>query len=130
MITLDASAVLALLSERARVHDRAVDVLRAAPLPTVVPAATLAEVDRALTSELGQGATVTFLRGLERGETLLDCGDADLPRIRELMSRFDALDLAGAAVVASAERNGGHILTFARNRLEAVEADIPITLIP
>jgi uncharacterized protein len=130
VITLDASSILALLSEQARAHRRAVDVLRSAPLPTVVPAATLAEVDRVLTSGLGQGATVRFLRGLERGETLLDCGDADLPRIRELMLRFDDLDLSAAAVVACAERNGGTIFTFARKRLEAVEADVPITPIP
>jgi predicted nucleic acid-binding protein len=130
VITLDASSVPALLSEQARAHRRAVEVLRSTPVPTVVPAASLAEIDRVLTSGLGQGAMLRFLRGLECGETLLDCGDADLPRIRELMLRFEDLDLAGAAVVVCAERNGGNILTFARKRLEAVEADVPIKLIP
>ena len=63
-----------------------------------------------------RGHRAAFLRGLERGQTLLDCGDRDLPRIRQLMARYADLPLrfGDAAVVACAERNGGVILSFDR----------------
>jgi hypothetical protein len=63
---------------------------------------------------------------------LLDCGDADVPRIRELMGRFTEppLGFTDAAVVACAERNGGHVLTFDRASLEPVAREVPVSLVP
>jgi len=48
------------------------------------------------------------------------------------MSRYAELPLgfAGAAVVACAERNGGIVLTFDRDGLQAISRDLPLTLIP
>ena len=101
-------------------------------MPTVVPVGILAEVDQVLGRRLAPAASVAFLEGIEAGETLLDCGDLDLPRIRGLMNRYAELPLGftDAAVVACAERNGGTVLTFDRNGLETISRDVPITLIP
>jgi predicted nucleic acid-binding protein len=81
---------------------------------------------------LAPTASLAFLEGIQTGETLLDCGDLDLPRIATLMSRYAALPLgfADAAIVACAERNGGIVLTFDRGALQAISRDLPITLIP
>jgi predicted nucleic acid-binding protein len=132
MITLDASGVLALLHSDHIRHAAAVDVLRDRRQPTVVPAAILAEIDRLLTERLGPDASAPFLRGVERGETFLDCGDRDLPRIRELLGRYADLPLrlADAAVIACAERNGGTILSFAAVALEVVARDVPVDVVP
>ena len=63
---------------------------------------------------------------------MLDCGDLDPPRIRELMARFSDLHLgyADAAVIACAERNGGRVLTFDRRDFDVVARDVPITVVP
>lgn len=132
MITLDASGVLALMYEADRRHAAAVGALRDRRVPTVVPAVILAEVDRVLAERLAPGASELFLRGVEGGETLLDCCDRDLPRIRELMARYAGLPLrfGDAAVVACAERNGGTILSFDRAAMEIVSRDVPVDLVP
>ena len=132
MITLDTSGVVALFVRRDQRHREAVRALEAARMPTVVPVGILAEVDQVLGRRLAPAASVAFLEGIEAGETLLDCGDLDLPRIRALMNRYAELPLGftDAAVVACAERNGGTVLTFDRNGLETISRDVPITLIP
>jgi len=101
-------------------------------MPTVVPVGILAEVDEALGRRLAPAASLAFLEGIQTGETMLDHGDLDLPRITSLMTRYAAppLGFADAAVVACAERNGGTVLTFDRDRLQAISRDLPITLIP
>jgi predicted nucleic acid-binding protein len=113
-------------------HREAVRALEAAKMPTVVPVGVLAEVDEVLGRRLAPAASLAFLEGIQTGETLLDCGDLDLPRIATLMSRYAALPLgfADAAIVACAERNGGIVLTFDRGALQAISRDLPITLIP
>lgn len=131
MITLDTSAVIALVNRSDVRHGDAARAL-ANHGPTVVPVAILADVARVLDEQLGPMATVGFLRGLEEGDSLLDCGDTDVPRIRELMARFTepALRFTDAAVVACAERNGGHVLTFDRTALEPVAREVPVSLVP
>ncbi|HLB39612.1 MAG TPA: PIN domain-containing protein [Actinomycetota bacterium] len=132
MITLDTSGIVALFSRGDRHHADAARALGMHRGPTVVPVGILAEVEYVLSSRLAPSAAVAFLQGLERGESLLDCGDADMPRVRELMSRYADLGLgfADAAVIACAERNGGDVLTFDRRDLEIVARDLPITLVP
>jgi uncharacterized protein len=132
MITLDASAVVALFVREDRHHAAAVRCLVAARAATVVPVGILARIDAVLSRRLAPRASVAFLAGIERGDTLLDCGDVDLPRIRELMVRFADLRLrfSDGAVIACAERNGGDVLTFDRRVFEPVARDVPITLLP
>jgi predicted nucleic acid-binding protein len=131
VITLDTSAIVALVNRSDVRHGDAARAL-VDHGPTVVPVAILAEVAQVLDQRLGPIATVGFLRGLEQGDSLLDCGDADVPRIRELMGRFTepALGFTDAAVVACAERNGGEVLTFDRAALEPVAREVPISLVP
>jgi uncharacterized protein len=132
VITLDTSGIAALFVRKDQRHREAVRALEAARIPTVVPVGILAEVDEVLGRRLAPAASLAFLEGIQTGETLLDCGDLDLPRITTLMSRYAALPLgfADAAVVACAERNGGIVLTFDREALQAISRDLPITLIP
>jgi len=132
MITLDTSGVLALFVRDDLHHADAVRCLEEGRQPMVVPVGILAVLDSVLSGLLAPRASVAFLAGIERGDTLLDCGDVDLPRIRELMVRFAdvGLGFSAAAVVACAERNGGRILTFERRVLDVVAGDAPITLLP
>jgi predicted nucleic acid-binding protein len=132
VITLDTSAIVALVNRSDVRHGDAARALADHAGPTVVPLAILAEVAHVLDGRLGRIATTGFLRGLEQGESLLDCGDGDVPRIRELMARFTdpPLGFTGAAVVACAERNGGDVLTFDRLTLEPVAREVPVSLVP
>jgi len=132
MITLDTSAVVALAVRDDRNHVAAVGELMARRDPVVVPAAILAEVDDALRSRPGDPSCIPLLQGIQRGDTFLDCGDRDLPRVLELMLGHcePALPLARAAAAACAERNGGSLLTFDRRALGVVARQVPITLVP
>ncbi len=114
MILLDPSSVAALLDPRSPNHARARTSLERSGSQTVVPAAALDAIARVATSSNGPRATRAFLRGVVDGETLLDCGDLDLPRILELLVRYEdvSLSLAQGAVVACAERHGGLVLSF------------------
>ena len=132
MITLDPSGIMALFVRKDQRHREAVRAIETARMPTVVPVGILAEVDEVLGRGLAPAASRAFLEAIQTGETLLDHGDLDLPRITTLMTRYEALPLgfANAAVVACAERNGGIVLTFDRDGLQAISRDLPITLIP
>jgi uncharacterized protein len=132
LITVDTSAAVALLCTDDRNHDAARRVLARGPSETVVPASLLSEIALNVGCLVGRDGARSFLTAIVEGATLLDCGDADLPRVLELMGRFGHADLtfSEASVVACAERNGGWILTFDRGSLDAVAADVPITLLP
>jgi predicted nucleic acid-binding protein len=132
VITLDTSGIVALFVRKDQRHREAVRALEAARMPTVVPVGILAEVDEVLGRRLAPAASLAFFEGIQTGETMLDHGDLDLPRITSLMTRYAAppLGFADAAVVACAERNGGTVLTFDRDGLQAICRDLPITLIP
>lgn len=92
----------------------------------------LAEMAYMAGRRTGDEAFRRFLAGFEDASTLLDCGDVDPPRIRELMERYADLGLgfADAAVIACAERNGGAVLTFDRRDFEVVAAEGLLTLLP
>ena len=132
MIVLDVSAVVALLVRDRPEHVRAVGVLAAARQDVVVPLGLLALVDHALAGPRWTPATLALLDGILRGDTFLDPGDLDLPRIRELMARSSEppLRLADATVIACAERNGGAVLSLDRSALSVAARDLPIRLLP
>lgn len=85
-----------------------------------------------VTERAGERVLLGFLAGFLDGSTLLDCGDTDISRVRELMMRFRDLPLgfADAAVIACAERSGGRVLTFDRRDFEVVARDVPLTIVP
>ena len=131
MITLDTSGILALIDRRDDRHDAAQRALRGRAAP-VVAALALGDAASMVTQRSGESTFVSFLAGFEEGSTLLDCGDVDVPRIRELMARYADLNLgfADAAVIACAERNGGSVLTFDRRDFDVVAAEGRITIVP
>jgi predicted nucleic acid-binding protein len=73
-----------------------------------------------------------FLSDLESGAFSLDCGEDDLPRVRELVGRYADLPLgfADAAVIACAERTSGRVLSFDRRHFLLVAREGRISVIP
>lgn len=132
MITLDTSALYALLNRRDRAHAAAVAALESDPGPYLVPAATLGEVAYLVEERLGIKVLDLVLADLESGAYTLDCGEADLGRARQLVQRYEDLSLGyvDAAVIACAERNGGRILTFDLRDFGLVAAEGTITILP
>lgn len=132
MLTLDSSALLALADRRERHHAAAVRALASEDPPHVVPAGILAEVCYLLERRGGVKALDAFLRDLETGAYVLDCGDQDLPRIRALVAKFEDLSLgfSDAAVIACAERSGGKVFTFDRRDFDVVARAGTIALVP
>jgi predicted nucleic acid-binding protein len=117
MITLDTSALLALMDGRDPAHRQVRTIMDDDRGPYRVPAAVLAEVGYFVGRRFGQRKLAVFLDDLVTGAWTYDCGDADLRRVHDLVERYADLPLgaADAAVVACAERNGGRVLTVDRN---------------
>jgi predicted nucleic acid-binding protein len=113
LITLDTSAILALLDRREREHRRVRAALVEDRGPYLIPAWILAECCYLTATRLGDGVLDTLLADFEATSYTIDCGDGDVPRIRQLVRRYSDLPLsaADAAVIACAERSGGRILS-------------------
>ena len=114
MITLDTSAIFALLNRQDPDHKRVKEAFMADPGPYLVPAGILAEIAYLAERRLGQEALVALLEDLESGALATECDERVLPRIRELVIRYSDLPLgfADAAVIAVAERYGGKVLSL------------------
>jgi hypothetical protein len=132
VITLDTSALYALVNRRDRSHAAAVAAIEEDRGPYLVPAATLGEIAFLVEERLGIDALDLLLADLESGAFTLDCGETDLARARELMRRYAdlALGFVDGAVIACAERSGGRVLTFDRRDFGVVAAEGTITLVP
>ena len=132
MITLDTSALYALVDRRDPDHASMLDELQRDSGPYVVPAGILAELGYLVESRLGAAAMDAVLADLESGAYSLDCGDDDIPRIRSLASRYEDLPLgfADASVVACAERNGGRVLTLDNRDFDVVARERAIVVLP
>jgi predicted nucleic acid-binding protein len=132
VITLDTSALYALLNRRDRAHEAAVLAFENDPGPYLVPAATLGEVAFLVEERLGGEVLDLLLADLESGAYTIDCGETDLARTRELVGRYADLSLGfvDAAVIACAERSGGRVLTFDLRDFGVVAAEGTITVLP
>jgi uncharacterized protein len=132
VITLDSSALYALLNRRDRGHAVVLEVLTRDRGPYIVPTGILAEVAYLVEKGLGTVVMDGFLADLEAGAFTLDCGERDLGRVRALADRHADLPLgyADAAVVACAERNGGAVLTLDRRDFGVVAREGTITVLP
>lgn len=132
MITLDTSALYALVDRRDPDHARVLDELQRDSGPYVVPAGILAELAYLVESRLGAAVMDAVLADLESGAYSLDCGDEDIPRIRGLASRYEDLPLgfADASVAACAERNGGRVLTLDTRDFGVVAREGTIDVLP
>lgn len=131
MITLDTSALFALLNRTDRHHERIVEALRSTPPPYVVPVAILSEVAYVVESRLGGRVLDAFLNDLATGAYTADCGEGDLPRIRDLARRYEDLPLgfADASVIACAERRRGLVLTRDERDFRVVEGERTIRVL-
>ena len=132
MITIDTGALVALLDRRDPEHRRLRQVLVADAGPYLVPASILAEVGYFAETRLGAKAVDAFLADLETRSYSLECGEGDIPRIRELVQRYVDLPLgvADAGVIACAERNGGRVLTLDMRDFTIVAKEGKITVLP
>lgn len=132
MITLDTSAILALLDADEPAHGPVVAALEAERPPFVVPAAILCEVGYLVQRRLGSAAIDVFLADLAEGQFTYDGAADDLGRIRDLVARYADLPLgvADAAVVACAERSGGRVMTLDRRDFDVVAREVGLTLVP
>jgi len=132
VITLDTSAILALLDADEPAHELVVGALDAERPPFLVPAAILCEVGYLVQRRLGSEAIDAFLADLAEGQLTYDGAAADLGRIRSLVTRYADLPLgvADAAVVACAERSGGRVMTLDRRDFDVVGREIALTLVP
>lgn len=99
--------------------------------PAVVPVGILSETAYMLEAR-APGSMDRLLASVVDGSLLLDCGDTDPPRVRELMARYADLPLgfADASVIVCAERYGGLVLTLDRRDFGVVARELPITLLP
>jgi uncharacterized protein len=131
VITLDTSGLLALVRETDAQHQRALHLVQQARHPLVLPAGILSEITYMLEHWADSRALQTFLLDIEEARYLLDCGDQNFPRIRQLIARYSDLPLgfADAAVIACAERRGGRVLTYDQRHLPVVAREGTITLI-
>lgn len=132
MITLDTSAVVALLDRKDPYHPPAKSVLEQERGPYLVPVGILGEIGYFAGSKLGLAALGAFLEDLENGSLSADCGEEDLARVRQLVQRYRdlPLSLADAIVIACAERNGGRVLTFDRRDFGVVAREGTIEVVP
>jgi predicted nucleic acid-binding protein len=132
VITLDASAIFALLNGRERHHERVRQALENEQQPFFVPAGILAETAYLVESRLGSRVMDRFLTDLITGGFTIDCGEQDLRRVQELARRYSDLPLgvADATVIACAERNGGLVLTLDERHFRVVEREGRIRVLP
>ena len=124
--------MLALLNPRERRHAPAKAAFLADRGPYFVPAGTLCEVGYFLQKRSASPVLDAFLADIHVGAYTLECGEDDLARIRELLTRYSDLGLsfADAAVIACAERTGGRVLTFDRRDFDVVAREGRITVLP
>lgn len=132
MITFDTSGLFALLNRKDPAHEQAKAVVLESSGPFLVPAGILAEIAYLVERRLGVDVLNSFLEDLQSGGLTLECGEEDLPRVRELVQRYADLSLgfADSSVIACAERNGGKALTLDRRDFEVVAREGEITLLP
>ncbi len=132
MITIDTSAVVALLDARDQDHDRVREALAADAGPYLLPIGILAEITYFIERRIGQKVLDAFLASVEMGDLALDCGEQDLARIRWLVNRYADLPLsfADAAVMACAERHGGRVLTLDLRHFGVAAREVSLILLP
>lgn len=113
MITLDTSGLLALIDDRDPDHGRCLAALEADGGPYLIPVPILAEIAYFLEHRFTAQQEAIFLADCRDSAYRLVWHGDEIDRIGTLVSRYLDLPLgvADAAVVACAERHGGHILS-------------------
>jgi predicted nucleic acid-binding protein len=132
VITLDSSAVFALLNRRDPDHRRVKAALQQDSGPYLIPAAALGEIAYFVEERLGNRTMDVFLGDLSSGAFTLDCGDEDLPRARQLARKYADLPLGftDAAVAACAESNGKRVLTLDHRDFSVIAKETNLVILP
>jgi predicted nucleic acid-binding protein len=132
VLTLDTSAIYAILNRRDGYHRAMVEARDNDSGPYFIAAGSLGELAYMVEANLGARALAPFLGDLERGAYTLDCGEQDLARIQVLVIRYESLGLgfSDATVVACAERHAGRVLTSDRRHFDVVAGEGTITVLP
>jgi predicted nucleic acid-binding protein len=132
VLTLDTSALYAIVRGDDSYHDAMVHARDADPGPYFVPAGILAEVAYMIEANLPLRGLLELLVDLASGAYTVDCGDVDFPRIGELVGRYADLSLgfADAAVIACAERHAGRVLSSDRRHFDVVSREGMIAVVP
>lgn len=132
MITLDSSAIFALLNRRDPDHKRVKAALLQDSGPYLVPAATLGEVAFLVEQRLGAKVMDLFLADILSGAFSLECGEGEFGRARQLAKKYADLPLGftDAAVAACAEANGKRVLTLDTRDFSLVGKETGLTVLP
>lgn len=130
MITLDTSALYALVNRRDPAHDSIRRLVLSDGGPLLVPAGILAEIAYLIEQRLPHTLDA-FLADIESGALTIDCDD-DIARIRTLVGRYADLPLgvADASVIACAERHGGRVATLDRRHFGVVAREGLVSVLP
>jgi predicted nucleic acid-binding protein len=135
-LVADTGALNALFDRLDKHHKAVRDAVMAESGAILVPVAILAELDYFLRTRLGQQAEERFLDGLLQGSfTLHPFTLEDAAECKRILIRYRDLDLglAGASVIATAERTGvRRILTVDTRDFRAVQSSRgePFELLP
>lgn len=131
MITLDSSAVIALIGPVDSNHAGAVAALGDRAEPWIIPAAALGEIGYFIEQRHPQRTLLSFVDDLITGAYVVHAGVGDYPRIRELIERYEELPLGfvDAVVIACAERNGGRVLTYDYRHFGTVAGEGTIAIV-
>jgi len=114
LVTVDTSALVALINSRDPDHVRMVNMLEDNLDNLVIPVSILSEVSYFIERDLAPNVLNLFMNDLAEGAYRLDCGADDWPRVRQLVERYRSLPLglADAAVIACGERIGKQVATL------------------
>ena len=135
-LTADSGGIYGLYDADERRHPAIRAALRAEQDPVIIPMPVLSEIDYLLRKKLGIRAELDFVDDIRAGAfTLEPCLPDDLTRCASQIETYRDLDLglAGACVVATAERIGTlRILTVDERhfRLIRTASGKPLTLLP
>jgi hypothetical protein len=132
VITVDTSALFALLNARDPDHEQVKNAFLEDPGPYLVPAGILAEIGYLVEERLGTAVLDTFLADVESHALSLECGEDDLGRIREILVGYadPPLGFSDAVVVACAARHGGRVLTLDVRDFGVVAREGSIQVVP
>jgi predicted nucleic acid-binding protein len=132
LITLDTSALFALLNRRDPDHRRVRACVDADGGPYLIPAAILGELSYLVEARLGQRVMDAFLDDVISGGFVVDCGENELPRVKSLAVKYADLPLGfcDAAVAVCAHLHGKRIATLDVRDFSIVGKELHLEVLP
>lgn len=124
--------LLTLFDRRSPRHEELSNFIRTERQSRLIPVGILSEIGYFIEDRITPHYISIFLKDIENGAYTLDCGESDLPRIQELVLRYQDMPLgyADAAVIACAERHGGQVATLDYRHFNAIAHEGTIQIVP